>query len=50
MTARNMTRHALGTKPQRVPVLVGKFDTMVMVPPDFKATLDGESNMVLTPC
>jgi N-methylhydantoinase A len=49
MMARTMTRHALGPKPQRGPILVGEFDTMVLVPPDFDATLDRDSNIVLTP-
>jgi len=50
MMARTMTRHALGPAPQRGPILVGEFDTMVLVPPDFDATLDRQSNIVLTPC
>lgn len=49
MTARTMTRHALGDAPQRGPILVREFDTMVLVPPDFSAALDRDSNIVMTP-
>ncbi len=49
MTARTLTRHALGEAPRRGPILVHEFDTMVLVPPDFSAALDGNSNIVMTP-
>ncbi len=48
LAARTMTRHALGEQPQRGPILVGEFDTMVLVPPDFSATLDRNSCIVMT--
>ena len=47
MTAQTMTRHALGESPRRGPILVGEFDTMVLVPPDFSVALDRNSNIVM---
>ena len=47
MTAQTMTRHTLGESPRRGPILVGEFDTMVLVPPDFSVALDRNSNIVM---
>jgi len=49
MTARTMTRSALGGDRLGGPVVIHEFDTTVLVPPDFCAALDRDSNIVLTP-
>jgi N-methylhydantoinase A len=49
MTARTMPRSALSGEPLQGPLVIHEFDTTVLVPPDFRAALDRDSNIVLTP-
>jgi N-methylhydantoinase A len=46
--ARTLSRSALADQPLAGPVVIHEFDTTVLVPPDFSAALDRDSNVVLT--
>jgi len=49
MTARTMARSALAGRPLAGPIVIRELDTTLLVPPGFSATLDRDSNIVLTP-
>ena len=43
-------REALGLEPRRGPIVVQEFDATLVVPPDYRVTLDAHSNVVMELC
>ena len=47
LTTRVCERSALGESPAPGPIIVQEFDATILVPPEFSATLDRDSNIVM---